>query len=281
MSMAILLPVATYPDATPRAGVDHALGLAAMLGAHVSAIIQEVDIAPVHNALSEALLHVSQMATEAEAGSRARAAELDLWMRERASGLGIDLQVSTAWCRPEAFADWLVPAARYHDLTLSVLDGADAQRRAEAEMLIFGSGGPVLVVPAGARSPVDSDRPFNVVLAWDGGRAASRALRDARPLLARATMVSIVTVGDDKAIGEAGIAGVRALLDQRGIPNRHLHRERGTSPIGDTLQAVAVGEGADLLVMGAYGRNRVQEFVLGGATRAILHAPRLPILLSH
>ena len=33
--------------------------------------------------------------------------------------------------------------------------------------------------------------------------------------------------------------------------------------------------------MGAYGHSRLREFVLGGATRTVLHDPKLPILLSH
>lgn len=38
---------------------------------------------------------------------------------------------------------------------------------------------------------------------------------------------------------------------------------------------------ADLLVMGAYGHSRLREFILGGATQAILADTRLPVLLSH
>jgi len=38
---------------------------------------------------------------------------------------------------------------------------------------------------------------------------------------------------------------------------------------------------ADLLVMGAYGHARLQELVLGGATRAILSTMTLPVLMSH
>jgi nucleotide-binding universal stress UspA family protein len=43
----------------------------------------------------------------------------------------------------------------------------------------------------------------------------------------------------------------------------------------------AVGVDADLLVMGGYGHSRVQEFVLGGATRDVVTDPILPVLLSH
>ena len=39
--------------------------------------------------------------------------------------------------------------------------------------------------------------------------------------------------------------------------------------------------GADLLVMGAYGHSRLREFVLGGATRSVLAAMTLPVLMAH
>ena len=40
-------------------------------------------------------------------------------------------------------------------------------------------------------------------------------------------------------------------------------------------------QGADLLVMGAYGHSRLRELVLGGATRSVLEGLSLPALLSH
>ena len=284
MSMDLLLPIATYPDAASKVGLGHIFGLSAKLGARITVLIQEVDIAPVDSALGEALLGVSKMAAEAEILSRDRAANARLWTQERAANVGVAIDARIVRCRPEAFADSLVPLSRCHDLSATVLDGTDPQRRAETEALIFGSGGPVLVVPAlDAAVPIAEERatPLTVVVAWDGGRSASRALRDAMPILAHADLVSIVTVGDDKAIDPAGIAGVLAFLEHHGARAKHVSRTRGTSKIGDTLQAIARSLDADLLVMGAYGRNRVQEFILGGTSRTILHAPRLPILLSH
>jgi nucleotide-binding universal stress UspA family protein len=38
---------------------------------------------------------------------------------------------------------------------------------------------------------------------------------------------------------------------------------------------------ADLIVMGAYGHSRVRELVLGGATRTLLEAMTVPVLMSH
>lgn len=283
MSMDILLPIATYPDATSKIGLGNALGLSLKLGARVKAIVQEVDIAPVHSALGEALLGLSKMAAEAERGSRERGRDIGLWVLDRAQSLGIDLELSTVRCLPEAFADRLMPYSRCLDMAIAVQDDTDPQRRVEIEALIFGSGGPILIVPPEASVPVAEKRatPFNVMVAWDGSRAASRALRDAIPILPLADLVSIVTIGDDKSIDAQSVAGIQALLGRHGVRNKHLQRERGSSPIGDTLQAIAVSQNSDLLVMGAYGRTRLQEFVLGGATRTVLHAPRLPILLSH
>ena len=39
--------------------------------------------------------------------------------------------------------------------------------------------------------------------------------------------------------------------------------------------------GADLIVMGAYGRSRLRELVLGGATRHLLRHMTVPVLMSH
>jgi nucleotide-binding universal stress UspA family protein len=38
---------------------------------------------------------------------------------------------------------------------------------------------------------------------------------------------------------------------------------------------------ADLIVMGGYGHSRLREFILGGATRTMLQAMTVPVLMSH
>jgi nucleotide-binding universal stress UspA family protein len=39
--------------------------------------------------------------------------------------------------------------------------------------------------------------------------------------------------------------------------------------------------GADLLVLGGYGRTRLSELVMGGVTRHVLAEAKLPVLLAH
>ena len=43
----------------------------------------------------------------------------------------------------------------------------------------------------------------------------------------------------------------------------------------------AKAERADMIVMGAYGRTRFRELILGGATHGILRQMTLPVLMSH
>ena len=50
--------------------------------------------------------------------------------------------------------------------------------------------------------------------------------------------------------------------------------------VGAALLRTATEVGADLMVMGGYGRTRLSELVLGGVTRHVLTAAELPLLLS-
>jgi len=277
-----LLPVATYPDPTTKLGLGSALAMASRFGAGVTAVVQEVDITPIHSAVGEAVLGVSRLAGEAEARSRDRVREIREWMQDRADRLAVPIELQTIRCRPEGFADDLFPAARCHDLTISILDTSDPQRLAETEALIFETGGAVMVIPTTEPAiPVAEQRaiPLIVLVAWDGGRAAARSIRDAVPILKQADTVHLLTVDDDKPVSNTD--GILKFFARHGIKAKHITRLRGKSPIGDTLQAVAASLDADLLVMGAYGHNRLQEFVLGGATRTILRGLRLPVLMSH
>jgi len=50
---------------------------------------------------------------------------------------------------------------------------------------------------------------------------------------------------------------------------------------GSAILAVAAREAADLVIMGAYGRSWLSEWILGGATRHILSHMNVPVLMAH
>jgi nucleotide-binding universal stress UspA family protein len=51
--------------------------------------------------------------------------------------------------------------------------------------------------------------------------------------------------------------------------------------VPDLLLSLAADLSSDLLVMGAYGHNRLRDLIMGGVTRAILDHMTLPVLMSH
>jgi hypothetical protein len=82
---------------------------------------------------------------------------------------------------------------------------------ASAVAVGLGCGGPILIVPEGSKS---SEIGARVLIAWNGGREAARAVRDVLPLLADGAAVEVRVAGsaaDDPA------GGLRRRLEGRGL----------------------------------------------------------------
>jgi nucleotide-binding universal stress UspA family protein len=70
-------------------------------------------------------------------------------------------------------------------------------------------------------------------------------------------------------------------LERHGANVDARHVPSGGQDVGRVLLAQAQAFGADLVVMGAYGRSRLCEQLLGGVTRTVLREAELPVLMSH
>lgn len=149
------------------------------------------------------------------------------------------------------------------------------------EDLVFDAGRPILVVPyVGAFATVGE----RILIGWNGSREAARALGDAMPLLRQAQRLTVMAVNPPP--------GAEGLGDEPGADiARHLARHfsrveashittRAIDP-GDTILNTVSDESCDLVVMGAYGRSRLRELVLGGMTRYMLQHMTVPVLMSH
>jgi nucleotide-binding universal stress UspA family protein len=147
------------------------------------------------------------------------------------------------------------------------------------EDMLMGSGRPVILLPYAGRIERFGD---SVLIAWDGGQAATRAVADALPLLQHARFVQIATV--ERHRDEANPAG----LDLATYLERHkvraafssLPRVSGVST-GAMLLNALTDTHSDLLVLGAYGHTRAHERMLGGVTRIMLESMTTPIFMSH
>jgi nucleotide-binding universal stress UspA family protein len=138
-------------------------------------------------------------------------------------------------------------------------------------------GGPILIVPEGSQRGEIGSR---VLVAWNGGREAARAVRDALPLLAEGAVVEVRMAHPAAEEGDAAGA-LRRRLEGRGLKVNVVVAAHPDERIADWLKGEAKQSGCDLIVMGLYGHTRVREFVLGGVSRGMLHEPALPLLISH
>lgn len=146
------------------------------------------------------------------------------------------------------------------------------------ESVLLGCGRPVLLVPyIGAHETVGK----RVLVAWDGGREAARAVGDALPLLMTADQVTVVSVNRDFDSQKPGTAAITEHLKRHGVPAKNHDAKVEDISATDYMLNRASDEGADLLVMGAYAHSRIRELVLGGMTRRMLRHMTVPIFMSH
>ena len=117
------------------------------------------------------------------------------------------------------------------------------------------------------------------VVAWDGGKEASRAVRLATPLLEKAARVVILQAQKSGA-RDVDPTHLQSYFAQRGVKSELL-TVKAQGDVGRCLLEAARGAGADLLVAGAFGQPRLQEFIFGGTTRTLLAAEGPSLFLSH
>ena len=145
------------------------------------------------------------------------------------------------------------------------------------EDLILAAGRPVLGIPT---ANVPERLGSNMLVAWDGSRAACRAMNDALPLLALAKRVTVLSIGaEDRALPMAEAAA--AHLRRHGVPAEASRAADDDLGIGDLILAHADRLNADLVVAGAYGHARMSHAILGGVSRTLLRQMMVPVLMSH
>jgi len=142
-------------------------------------------------------------------------------------------------------------------------------------------GRPLLVVPyIGAARTLGK----RILIAWNGSREAARAVGDAMPLLERAERVDVIAdpgTNDGEVAHTLSNQRVVQWLADHGCDARIEPVPRDAIDVGDILLSRAADYGTDLIVMGGYGHSRLRELVLGGATRTLLGAMTVPVLMSH
>ena len=144
------------------------------------------------------------------------------------------------------------------------------------DIIALNGGRPVLAVPPDSRP---DSRYGNVVLAWDGRRAAARAISDACMLIPPDGLVNIITVGD--GVSQRQVEDLQDYLKCHGLRFSYRNLPKTAEPTGRTLLNYCQNINPDLLVLGAYEHSRFRETLVGGVTKTVLHECAFPVLMSH
>jgi nucleotide-binding universal stress UspA family protein len=157
-------------------------------------------------------------------------------------------------------------------------DTPEPMRELLIETVLFESGVPVLLVPY---IGVSDYTPNNVVIAWDGSSTATRAIHAALPMLDKSDKITVLVVEKKAEGGSQPGAEIATYLARHGLDVTIDVVTNPQTSIADTLLNYVSDHGNDLVVMGGYGHSRMREFLFGGATREILEAMTVPVLMAH
>jgi len=260
-------------------GAHYAIALARRHGAHLSALIADVET-DLYDAPPEPDIRQVDKATTKPILPAERVARMAELVQSTATDASVLCDVLQAEDASVSLRERIIHCTQVHDIL--IIDGRgplESPRKDLVEAALFGSGRPIVLVP-----PNTHVLPHNrIVVAWDGTRSAVRAVHDALPLLVGAREVLVASVIDDKlfSIPDSGNALCRHLARWH-IDAKFSTIHRETLNVGATLLDYARQADADLLVMGAFAHGFERTLMLGSATRDIFEARiAIPVLMSH
>jgi len=172
----------------------------------------------------------------------------------------------------------IIEESKYHDLVILGLKtffrhGVMKEPGDTLEKLLKQGIKPALAVP-------EAYRPIQrILIAYDGSiQAAKAAQQFLQSELWKNRKVTLLNVNDDAAKGEALLRKLGEYFKSYGIASTKLCRS------GDPAEGIlnyAAESKADLLVIGAYGKESVLGFFFGSVTKKILHQAILPLFIYH
>ena len=143
--------------------------------------------------------------------------------------------------------------------------------------LLMDARSPVMVLRGTAAPKFD-----RVALAWDGSLEASRAAKAALVFLKAAREIVIMQTAEVSDFKATDVPLDHPLRLQEWLARHDI--AASIQPIHTTTDAAAdvlttcAALGIDLLVCGAYGHSRAQEFIFGGMTRTLINTTTSPAL---
>jgi nucleotide-binding universal stress UspA family protein len=266
--------IATDGSDAASAAERFGVGLAARLRARVHAVTV-IEDRLLHGLRAEGLGLAAPNMEGIEAFLRARAEGVTRRLGELARQNGLECKVETLRGIAD---DRVVERGQSVDLVVIGRDGQDAKYRtaligATADGVLRKTGKPALVVPAGA----EVGGPL--VLGFDGSPGSRIAAKLAVELAGRLEQpIHCFVDSKDKGRAVARFDEVRRLVGTISVPVREASSTLGRPDV--KLVDTARGARAGLIVMGAFGRNRINEYFLGSNAAAVTRSSPVAVLLA-
>jgi nucleotide-binding universal stress UspA family protein len=269
----ILVHVRGFPEHTPAA--NFGVRLAAALGASVTAVYtcpSPVYYAPTYvpELMGAVMENARKLVKDAVQARRS--------FVEWAESLGVG---HAEWLVAEGEpADALAQAATRHDLLVLDRPREDQGPAWDLPGFILKAGAPCIVLP---QHGVHSREFGKIAVAWNGSPEAMRAVHAALPFLQGKETLLMRGEEPDKyhALDWDPPFNIAEYLGRHGARVKESTIDAERDDAGGALLEEALEFGADLFVMGAYGRSRFSEWMLGGVTRYALAWADIPLFLRH
>ena len=145
------------------------------------------------------------------------------------------------------------------------------------EAALFESGRPVLLAPPQAPKQIAT----SIMIHWNGSTEQARTNAFATPLLHLASRVTVLKVIGGQDVPGPSIDEIIRQLRYNGVAAERMDVELEGRSTGEAVLDAARTRGCDLLVKGAFTRNRLRQMVFGGATSHIMKHADLAVLMAH
>lgn len=259
-------------DATRGSGLRHAVKLARHCDAYLTGVLRHGPFQRAQNFAQRIPDHL--LAPLKEADDKLVEEIIERFRTTVASG---GLTERSEFVELDPAADGLLSEfAHGFDLIVTGAHGeiaSEAHLSANPDMIALRSGRPVLVVPNGFEGDGLAER---ALVAWDGKRAATRALSDAMTILAEKSAVTLLSVGETPK----GTERVMTNMRRHGVEvTAKTVNRRGS--IAETILDEANHAGAKLIVMGAFEHSKFSHDLFGGVTTDVIDKTEVPVLMAH
>lgn len=281
----ILVPL-DGTDATHPA-LEIALSVARNLKGHVDVLHVKTDsksVVPLlgegmsGNMIEEMIEFAEKETAERTSNARrlfdATCSEMEISVANKPDGNGVSARWVENVGREE---DLVAKLGRLSDMIVVPLPGTDPEPSVAMTVnaALFETGRLVLLAPP--KTPKEFG--MKGAIAWNGSIQSARALTAAMPIIESAKSTVIMTAESLRTEAD-GAAQLAESLAWRGLAVDTQILEEGQGPVGSELLNACKDNGTDFLVMGAYTRSRLRQWILGGVTSYVLENAELPVLMA-